>query len=89
MITQRTLTMPLSPPLAGGGHALVLPPGLHPPDNCPVIIIGPGRQLHLSNVRVLYADSLSCCLQIGPGGQLFAQPEDKVQLINDSTPEGR
>ena len=41
----------------------------------------------LKNVKLVHAESLAACLQLGPGARLLAEPEDKVTMIKGSDPE--
>ncbi|KAK9815130.1 hypothetical protein WJX73_008307 [Symbiochloris irregularis] len=65
----------------GCGHRMVLPPDVAPDDPVPLILVGPGRTLTLKNTRIVQASSLPACLQLGPGAQMLARPEDLVEML--------
>ncbi|KAK9908805.1 hypothetical protein WJX75_003140 [Coccomyxa subellipsoidea] len=70
----------------GQGHRLILPEGISDGEAMPVIIVGAGKTLLLRDVKIVHAESLPACLQLGSGGQLVANPENKVQRIEGEDP---
>lgn len=68
----------------GAGHRIILPPGLHPTESLPLILIGPARTLRLVNVTLVNSSSLAACLQLGPGASLVAEERDGARLVVDA-----
>ncbi|KAL4858517.1 Vacuolar protein sorting-associated protein 13C [Chlorella vulgaris] len=67
----------------GNGHRLVLPDKGNLDEPLPLILVGSGCTLRLRNVKVVNAASLAVCLQLAPGAQLLATPEDGVELVDN------
>ena len=51
----------------GQGHRLILPEGISDGEALPVIIVGAGKTLLLRDVKIVHAESLPACLQLGSG----------------------
>ena len=51
----------------GQGHRLILPEGISDGAAIPLIIVGAGKTLLLRDVKIVHAESLPACLQLGSG----------------------
>ena len=81
------MSIAVQPTLLPQGHRIILPEGIAVAEALPLIIIGSRKALKLRNVTVVQAVSLAACLQLGPGAQLIAEPEDNVKLLDGADPE--
>eukprot|EP00884_Botryococcus_braunii_P010315 jgi/Botrbrau1/19285/Bobra.0073s0028.1 len=71
----------------GNGHRIILPEGICGEEGLPLILVGPGKTLHLRDVKIVHAASLPACLQLSAGAQLFAHPADNVYRLEGSDSE--
>lgn len=53
--------------LNGNGHRLVLPSSIGPNEVLPLILIGSGATLTLTNVQIVNSSSLGSIVQLQPG----------------------
>lgn len=60
----------------GKGHRIILPEGISGEEGLPLILVGPGKTLHLRDVKIVHAASLSACLQLAAGMLPLIPPRD-------------
>ncbi|KAK9827173.1 hypothetical protein WJX74_009221 [Apatococcus lobatus] len=70
----------------GQGHRLLLPEGIQMADPIPLIVVGYGKTLILTNVKIIHAASMHACVDLASGSQVVAHPEDNVEKFEGMDP---